>query len=142
MAPLTAVTGGKKTNIPSSFDDFDDLLASTTSSSTKNPKKSKSKSKKVKKKSNPRKSFDSDQSYDFDEPDSPGGALSPHYSMERDEFLKMDLPRGVGDGDLDDSILGGLMGGPPKSMKPTTRPDSKVAEVSTKDRVFDGRYGQ
>ena len=140
MAPLTAVTG-KKTKIPSSFDDFDDLLAS---SSTKNPKKSKSKPKKVKKKSsNPRKSFDSDQSYDFDEPDSPGGALSPHYSMERDEFLKMDLPRGVGDGDLDDSILGGLMGGPPKSIKPTTRPDSKVAEVpTTKDRVFDGRYGQ
>jgi hypothetical protein len=133
MAPLTAV-GGKKANIHSGFDDFDDLLAAPT---TKNTKKSKSKSKKTKKKSSQRKSFDSDQSYDLDEPDSPGGALSPHYSMERDDFLKMDLPRGVGDGDLDDSILGGLMGGPPKPIKSTARSDSKPAEVS-KDRGFEG----
>jgi hypothetical protein len=136
MAPLTAV-GGKKANIHSGFDDFDDLLDAP----VKNTKKGKSKSKKVKKKSNnQRKSFDSDQSYDLDEPDSPGGALSPHYSMERDEFLKMDLPRGVGDGDLDDSILGGLMGGPPKSIKSTIRPDQKTTEALTKEPVFDGSH--
>jgi hypothetical protein len=94
-------------------------------------KSTKSKTKKVKKKSNSRRSFDSDQSHDFDEPDSPGGALSPHYgnSMEKDDFMKMDLPRGVGDGDLDDSILGGLMGGP---SKPKTNVVRNVSENTTK----------
>lgn len=127
MAPLASVTG-KKSTLSSGFDEFDDLLDAPVSSKN-NSKKNKTKNKKSKKKSNSRKSYDSDdQSYDnLDEPDSPGGTLSPHYgnSMERDEFLKIDMPRGVGDGDLDDSILGGLMGGQPKPSKPKISESSK-----------------
>lgn len=132
MAPLTSVPGKKSSSSStfSGFDEFDDLLDAP----VKNTKKGKGKSKKTKKKSSSKKSFDSDQSYDnLDEPDSPGGALSPHYgnSMERDDFMKLDMPRGLGDGDLDDSILGGLMGGPPKSLK------SKIPEA-TKSEVREG----
>jgi hypothetical protein len=116
------------------FDEFDDLLDAPVSKKT-----NKSKNKKVKKKSNNRRGFDSDQSNDnFDEPDSPGGALSPHYgnSMEKDDFLKMDLPRGVGDGDLDDSILGGLMGGP---SRPKTTVVRNMSENTTKRGGLNGK---
>jgi hypothetical protein len=117
--------GGSKKS--SGFDDFDDLLDAPVKKTTNKS----SKGKKGKKKSSSRKSFDSDQSYD--DPDSPGGGLSPHYgnSFEKDDFLKMDLPRGVGEGDLDDSILGGLMGGPPKASKSLVRTNPVTETTNT-----------
>lgn len=128
MAPLTSVNEKKKI-IKNDFDDFDNLLDEPIRNNKKN------KNKKIKNKKNAqRKNFDSDQSYDnFDEPDSPGGGLSPHFgnSLEKDEFLKMELPRGVGDGDLDDSILGGLMGGPPKASKGIVRPNTTTTTTTT-----------
>lgn len=136
MAPLTSVNNKKSSTISSGFDDFDDLLDAPIRNNKKNNKNNKSNNnnKKSKKKTGRGKNFDLDQSYDnFDEPDSPGGILSPNYgnSMEKDEFLKMDLPRGVGDGDLDDSILGGLMGGPPKASKGIIRPNNTTNTTST-----------
>ena len=124
MAPLASLD--RTTSVPSSggFDDFDDLLNASSRPSTK---KSKSKSSvKRNKKSSSKKKFNVDDSGDFGSPAS-GGALhsplSPNLgdSFDNDVFSGINPPRGTGTADLDDSILGGLLGGPSKPTRGVAR---------------------